>query len=376
MVTGVLVLGIAVSDLIFYYLENRFSSSPLAAAARQRGPSLYEITPRGVRLRRFLDVEFVDPISGRAVAFRTNNFGYRGPDVGLKPPGEYRILVLGDSITLSSYTEEAEAYPAAIEAMLNGSAPSTAGGARPQGGVVYRVLNAGIAGAALREELHVLNETGLFTSPDLVLLGLFLDDAQRSHQFPMPEGLAAYSAIARRVSEMLQSQEITGEARKEYTRLSGRPYPEQPFPEGAWRHDPEAYEAEVAAACANWGRGCFPWTWEVMRPDIEVMQGLGRQHGFKLAVVLFPATKQWETEVQDDRAQRLFSALMNELELPHLDLLPVFRAEYRRQPRPLSYDHCHLVPEGSRIAAEAIAAFLRASVLPSNGAGSPNPVED
>lgn len=395
-VTVILLLGYAVADILLFYMRHRFAAQPLVDDARHRGPSIYEITPGGVRLRRFLDVEYWDAISGRTVAFRTNNLGYRGAYVGPKPSGEYRILVLGDSITLSAYTEEDETYPAILESLLNqggmvaapgGHAPSTgvaagasAGRADERGETpslpkspgpqvprspAFRILNAGVEGIALREELHILTETGLLARPDLVLVGLFLNDAQRSHQVPLPQGLAASSEIARRVNELLLRQDITSEARKEYERLSGRPYPDQTYPDGAWRTDRAAFEAEIARWCYDWGRGFFPWAWETMRTDFEVLQHLAREHGFKLAVVLFPATIQWEAEFLDDRPQKMFTAMMTELAIPHLDLLPVLRADYTRQPRSLAYDHGHLRPEGNRIVAEAISAFLCERVLTS-----------
>jgi lysophospholipase L1-like esterase len=345
--------GFVFLDLIVFWWDQRHPA-PLARAA-QREPIIYELTPEGsYRLRRFLDKSITDPISNVPTHIRTNALGYRGGPVGPKEPGEFRILALGDSITLSAYTQEHETYPAILEGLLGNS-----------GGNV-RVLNAGISGAGLREELLVLHETGLLTQPDLVIVGLFLNDATRSRMFRIPEGLLAHSAIARRFAENQYVEEALAESRREYERLSGRPSPTETFAELAWRNDRAAFEKKIAEGAADWGRGFYAWAWAEMRPDLDIMRALAAEHGFELLVVLFPATIQWEANFVDDRPQRHFENLMKELGLRHFDLLPVMRAAYQRDRRSLSFDHGHLRPEGNRVAAEAIAAFLEQwGLLPS-----------
>ncbi len=349
-----IVIGLAaaliLSDFVLRWWELRDSHSPLAqSAARQRStqPHIYDQTPGGLRLRRFLDTRITDPISGREVGFRTNALGYRGPSISPNEQGEYRVLVLGDSITLSSYTEEDEAYPAQLEKLL------TIPGRR------IRVVNAGMYGASLREELLILTETGLLTQPDLVVVGLFLNDAQRSRMFPIPEGLLAYSAIARRLTEINVQNELSNEARERYERLTGHPYPSQSFAKDRWRTDREAFEAQIAAACTDWGFGFFPQAWEEMRPDFDILRALADRHGFKLAIALFPATIQVEAEFLDDRPQKMFAGLMDELKIRYLDLLPALRQVFRSAGHSLSYDHGHLTPEGNRVAAGGLAEFLR-----------------
>ena len=95
-----------------------------------------------------------------------------------------------------------------------------------------------------------------------------------------------------------------------------------------------------------------------MRPDLEIMRELGKRHGFKLLVALFPATIQVEAEFLDDRPQALFRKTLSALEIPHVDLLQALRADYQSRHQSLSYDHGHLKPEGDHIAAEAISRAL------------------
>lgn len=344
-----LAVAFIAAELALSRRRDRSAAQAVDDAVRQHRQSiaaLYENSPGGLRLRRFLDVEHVDSISGRRVSFRTNALGYRDAELGPKPAGERRLLVLGDSITLAAYCEEAETYPRLLERRL-----------RAADGAV-RVINAGIAGAALREELLVLHETGLLTQPDSVLVGLFLNDAQQSRVYPIPQGLAEYSEIARRWSEQQYSRQVLGEAKAQYERLSGRFFPTTQYAADAWRSDRAAFEAEIARNVLDWGAAWFPWAWEEMRPDLDVLRGLGARHGFKLCVALFPCTAQVEAETLDDQPQRSFERLLAELGIAHLDLLPALRAAYRRTGRSLAYDHCHLTPEGNAVVAEALSAFL------------------
>lgn len=307
-----------------------------------------------MRLRRFLDCKIVDPASGREVHFRTNALGYRSGPILPKAPGEYRILVLGDSITLSAYTEEDETYPAVMEQLLN---------AERKGPPTIRVINAGMRGACLREELLILTETGLLTEPDLVLVGLYLNDAKRSRMFPLPEGLAAYSAIARKLEEVRLANELSDEARQRWEKYSGKPFPTGEFAEDAWRTDRAAFEKLIAEAAVDWGFSWFPAAWEEMKPDIELLRELASKYKFRLAIALFPSTYQVEASYLDDTPQRYFAGMMADTDVPQLDLLPVLRAAYTTRRQSLSYDNCHLTPEGNAVAAEALVKFVEPLIV-------------
>lgn len=346
---GSLAVALVATEWVLSWAANRRAEAGLAAAVRDRRGSiapLYENTPGGLRLRRFLDLHHVDPISNRGTHIRTNALGYRGDAVGPKAPGELRILVLGDSITLAAYCEESETYPSQLEQRL----------VRPDRPV--RVINAGVAGASLREYLLIFNETGRLTQPDWVVVGLFLNDAQQSRNFPIPQGLAAHSEIARRLAEHRYTEQVRDEAPREYERLSGRFYPTTQYAPDAWRHDRAAFEAQIALNALDWGAAWFSWAWEEMRPDLDGLRGLAVHDRFRLFVVLFPCTMQVEAEFLDDQPQRYFERLLAELGIRHLDLLPAFRAAYRKSGRSLAYDHCHLTPQGNALAAEELARAL------------------
>jgi lysophospholipase L1-like esterase len=91
----------------------------------------------------------------------------------LKPPGTFRIVVLGDSFTFGDGVAPGDAYPKQLERLLNGGAA---------GGAAYEVLNAGVPGYSTAIEAIHLEELGLRFDPDLVLLGFMLNDAEAGGQ--------------------------------------------------------------------------------------------------------------------------------------------------------------------------------------------------
>lgn len=88
---------------------------------------------------------------------RTNALGFRGPEVGPKQPGEYRIVVLGDSMTFGPGVADERIYTTLLERRLPGS----------------RVINLAVEGYNVLQYKAVLEEVGLALEPDLVLVALF-----------------------------------------------------------------------------------------------------------------------------------------------------------------------------------------------------------
>jgi lysophospholipase L1-like esterase len=85
-----------------------------------------------------------------------------------KPPGTFRILVLGDSVTFGWGVPMEDTYPKMLEKELNARG----------GGVHYQVLNAGTGNYGTREEAVFLREEGLKYSPDMIILAFFVNDAE------------------------------------------------------------------------------------------------------------------------------------------------------------------------------------------------------
>jgi len=100
---------------------------------------------------------------------RRNSLGYREREVERnKPPGVYRIAVIGDSFTFGQGVAERERYTNLLETELN----------REGGPHKFEVLNFGRAGAQTIDEINILKGVVLDHQPDFILLQWFVNDPE------------------------------------------------------------------------------------------------------------------------------------------------------------------------------------------------------
>jgi hypothetical protein len=104
------------------------------------------------------------------VLYRVNAEGFRGEETTVeKPAGVRRVAVLGDSIAFGYWVADEDGFPRQLEAMLN---PAGAKGDRVE------VLNFGVPGYNLDQEIEALRTKALAFSPDLVVLAFCLNDLE------------------------------------------------------------------------------------------------------------------------------------------------------------------------------------------------------
>ena len=97
-----------------------------------------------------------------------NRLGLRGDDiVTLKPPHTIRIVVVGDSVAFGYGIPLEDTYAKVLEKRLNED---------PARRSRYEVLNGGTLGGSLADYLHFLNQKAELLQPDVVLLGVTLND--------------------------------------------------------------------------------------------------------------------------------------------------------------------------------------------------------
>jgi hypothetical protein len=101
--------------------------------------------------------------------FETNSAGFRGRERTLaKPPGVFRIAVLGDSIAMGSGVTEEETYAFRLERALAAAHP----------GRRFEVLNLALGGQNARSAVDRLVRLGLRYDPDLLVYGYTLNDVE------------------------------------------------------------------------------------------------------------------------------------------------------------------------------------------------------
>ena len=104
------------------------------------------------------------------VPYRTNRFGFRGPEVRRKkPPGVFRIVIGGDSVTMGSGIPEDQTYSSQLQNLLNEGRDR---------GRRFETLNLGISGLPIRQVVSRIERIGVPLDPDLIVYGWTINDIE------------------------------------------------------------------------------------------------------------------------------------------------------------------------------------------------------
>jgi lysophospholipase L1-like esterase len=131
------------------------------------------------------------------VPLRINSIGLRDHEVDVpKPPGVFRILAIGDSVTFGFGVRLEDSYPKRLEALLNASRNTAADR--------VEVLNAAVPGTALVSYLKTLRQEGPSLQPDLILVGIVLNDIMDYDAVfaPRPSSSPRPSMVSTRLHEL------------------------------------------------------------------------------------------------------------------------------------------------------------------------------
>lgn len=310
----------------------------------------------GYRLKPDARVRFTTDEFDTIIA--TNHLGLRDDaELGPKPAGERRILVLGDSLVLAVQVPYAQTFAALLEQRLN-DAPSP---------VRYRVVNAGVQGYGPVEELLLLRSIIDAVEPDLVIETLFVGNDAEEAVTSAPRlsgGRAAATALrdsfATRLRRLFRRSMVLQVLRLRVVEAAGRlsltgAPPEAPL---------QTYAARPAPRIAQG----LAITRQVVEGVIAESSGAGA----RTSVLLMPARFQVDDAdygrlrqavaaaggalVRDGATERFKEALAG-LNVPVLDPLPALR---RALPGPDLFfqQTVHLTPRGHEIVAAAMDRFL------------------
>jgi hypothetical protein len=314
-----LVIGLVVIELGL----RRFLPLHFAARAASR----YDLDPELIyRMRPHTNVtwrsgEFVE-------TSHTNALGLRGAEVEPKRPGEVRILALGDSFTYGHGVQDAESYPAVLEALLRAR------------GHDISVLNAGVPGYNTDQSYTYFTRVGIGLEPDVVLLGVHCSDISDNYESPLYD-VADGRLVARgaRATRLYRFGTVL------------RSMPNRVQQSRMFALTLSAFEAYHPKSTPPAVADLAAWSRDKIRLEVEDIVARGRASGMVAAVVLMPCKN--GVEPYGDLVSRLSGS-----GAALLDATTAMRREEADVPSLFFHTDPHLTAAGNHVLAAVVTSFL------------------
>lgn len=293
------------------------------------------------------------PWAGHTVVIRTDAEGHRIPDHATTGSGAARVAFAGDSFVMGNEVNAEDTF-----AHLVGRAMST------------RTVNLGVSGYALSQECQSLRRfmtqaSGITHAFLIVYLG---NDLEYGAYPPSRRGVDADGYL---------HDEPPATTMKAHLRVFAVRHSLLLFDV----HDAlERIRGEIAARRRTGRQPGYRWIYDeaaftrnrldAHRKVLAALCDDARIRGVPLTVVMMPEREQ-VYGTSSDLPNRRLSAVLRELGIPAIDLLPLMRGIAARRP-PLWHDlrDGHLSTEGHRFVAEVLVDYVRRHSNPSPGPGS------
>lgn len=305
---------------------------------------------------------------------RTNRHGLRDDEFPAeKPPGELRILAIGDSFTMGTEVAQDETYAQVLEQLLAQDL-----------GTPVQVMNAGVGGWAPFHYARYFEKYGCHLGADLVIVGLFVgNDAYN----PIDSVAMSRTAVDGRRVQPISARDDHWATRARlwlygHSHLARRFWNRNLFvvepgdlggegePRDGGRFPPRYLQIQARKASTVWARsGRAPRSrarnaieqiatlkrvadaWDV--PVYVVLIPDENQVNRKLATLVVGGASQLP-KYDFSQPQPTLVEMLAERGIESLDLLPFFRSD----PRRLFQNDSHFSPAGHRFAAERIRDYL------------------
>jgi hypothetical protein len=314
-------------------------------------------------------------------AWHANALGFNDRDhPEAKPPGVFRVVVLGDSFNWAGGPEGN--YTRLLERRLGDDAPAER----------VEILNFGYPGTHPGEHEVVLRRYGMRYAPDLVIVGIvvgndFLDAQPWRRVIPVGGELTPidlreesilmlWGAPFSRRSHVLRH--LAGRLAILRLRLAARARGEDPAATGARLADDAFYALErqrMSVAALSPSDAIVAGEATVFT-SLAAMQALTAAHGARLAVAAYPEPFQVDDGLRAvileqagldpagfdwERPQRRLAEYCRAWDLPYADLLPAFRAAHAAGNALYLRNEPHWNAAGQALAASALTPVVRAA---------------
>jgi lysophospholipase L1-like esterase len=279
-----------------------------------------------------------------------NSLGFRGSEVAVpKPPGRFRVVFIGDSLTLGWGVADNETFAARLERLLH----------ERFGNRDLDVVNLGVGGYDTRQEVTVLARNVSRLEPDLVLVGFYSND--------VPEALDDERSSA--PGGMIPANPGNGQLLHM-----------NPTPTGWWdRLLRKSRVVYVAGRAFNRWRGAGEWGTARLAMEIDLLEGndsakldtawnkvglqfarlrsLADAQKFAVGVVVLPPKEQVMGRYSHPKYQSRVRDIVAPLGFQVIDPLPLM-TENGKPDLFIPYDRNHPSAEGHGLIARAIFRYL------------------
>jgi len=289
---------------------------------------------------------------GKPIMVTTNSDGFRGRELRASPA--QRVIFVGDSIVFNGGVQQDETFIALLEDQFQRDSHNV------------EIINAGATDVGIDQYLlQAKNNYFDKYNPDLVVLGLYLNDSRPPQGFLGENNQDKFLLLLKR--SPFKHLALTHFLRQGYfivQQKRGKQFSKRfnwikRYISGTWIHSLQEFQLTVREAQFDWGAAWDTSFEETVYPSLTDLKEIYSSKGVKLAVVLFPVSPQVYTNLTDpfiNHPQRQASKFANETKMHFLDLLPDLK---RHKNLRLFVDQCHLNREGNRIVAKMTYPFLK-----------------
>jgi lysophospholipase L1-like esterase len=276
----------------------------------------------------------------------TNSLGFRGPEpASPKPPGRFRVVAIGDSVTFGFGVNDGDTFCAQTELLLRSKVPS----------LDLDVVNIAVPGYDTRQEVALLRRSLARLEPNLVLVGLYSNDIPDS----LEDGAGGTTIATARVDDgrvlqmnaaptswwdlqLRKSRAIytIGRALRRFAR------------KGEWGMSRFTMEIDILE-----GRDSaqLDAAWDRVDKQLGMLHEMAVEHGFSVGVVVLPPREQVVGLYPHARYQNRVRSMAEPLGFFVIDPLPALAASKEKKDRLfVPYDRNHPSEAGHRVIAHVI----------------------
>jgi len=268
-----------------------------------------------------------------------------------KPPGRFRIVVLGDSVTIGMGVADDQSFPAQVETLLR----------QRVRGRDLDVVNLGVPGYDTRQEVGLLRRRVAELKPDLVLVGFYSNDVPDILEGEATPAGTPIPASQQRAGQVLHMDSTSPSFADRYLRksriifIAGRTFNRA---RGAGESGMARLSIEMDMVQGKHSPQ-IDRAWSKIETELQTLRTLARSSGFECAIVALPPRELITGQYGGSAYLSQLHAVADPLGFPVIDPIPAMLAtQAGRDGLYIPYDRNHPNAIGHRAIAEAIASSI------------------